>query len=264
MQKVKPTTIQDLLKAFDHPSSALYRAIELRQIYEGCKNIEFETPSLDIGSGDGKIAEILFDNKFTYGIDNGEANDYQIAIDKNRYGKVLLESAEKMSLPDKSVNFAFSNSVLEHIPDIEAVFRETSRVLVDGGYFVFTTPTKYFKKYISLSKTLDVVGLNIINRLYSEYRNKALNHYHLHDREFYTNMLPQYGLKVVDHSYAVSKETLRAWDRMALKIKFLKLFGVNIETKLKEQETEKITDLYNEDRLSELEGGNLLIIARKI
>lgn len=264
MQKVRPTTIQDLLKAFDHPSSALFRAIELRQIYEGCKGIEFKTPSLDIGSGDGKIAEILFDNKFTYGVDNGEANDYQIAIDKNRYGKVLLESAEKMSLPAKSVKFVFSNSVLEHIPDIDAVLRETSRVLVDGGYFVFTTPTKYFKKYISLSKILDVIGLNIINRLYSDFRNKALNHYHLHEHQFYTEKLPQYGLKVVNYSYAVSEETLKAWDLMALKIKLFKLLGVNIETKLKEQETARITNLYNKDKVNKLEGANLLIISQKV
>lgn len=254
MQKVNPTSVQHLLEAFDHPSSALYRAIELRQIFEGCKDIEFKTPSLDIGCGDGKIAEILFDNEFTYGVDNGEANDYQIAIEKNRYEKVLLESAEKMSLPDKSVNFAFSNSVLEHIPDIDAVFKETSRVLTDGGYFVFTTPTKYFKKYLSQS----------VNRLYSNFRNKALNHYHLQDHQFYKEMLKRYGFEVIKYSYSVSAETLKAWDRMALKIKFLKVFGINIETKLKEQEKKRITDLYNKDKISELEGANLLIISQKV
>ncbi len=264
MPKVKPTTLQDLLNNFDHPSTVLYRAIELKQIYEACKYIEFRQPSVDIGCGDGKIAEILFDKKLTYGIDNGEAKDYQIAIDKKRYDKVLLESAEKMSLPDTSVNFAFSNSVLEHIPNIEAVFRETSRVLIGGGYFVFTTPTKYFKEYISLSKTLNVIGLNTINRLYSECRNKALNHYHLHDHQYYSRLLKQYGLEVMDYSYAVSERTLKMWDMMALKIKLSKLFGINIETKLKTQETNKIADLYKDDLTNRLEGANLLIVSCKI
>ena len=263
MQRVKSTTIHDLLGAFDHPSSALFRAIELRQIYEGCKDIEFKTPSLDIGCGDGKIAAILFDSRFTYGVDNGEANDYQIAIEKNRYDKVLLESAERMSLPDKSVNFVFSNSVLEHIPDIYSVFKETSRVLAGGGYFVFTTPTKYFKKYINLSKVLGPMGLNILNRLYSVFRNKALNHYHLYDHQFYKETLGQYGFEIVKYSYSVSEEALKAWDLMARRIKVLKLFGVNIEAELKERQTQRIIDLYEKDKLGKSEGANLLIISQK-
>jgi len=252
MQKVNQTTVQDLLQVFDHPSSALYRAIELRQIYEGCKDLNFETPSLDIGCGDGKIASVLFNTKFTYGVDNGEAKDYQIAIEKNRYGKILLESAEKMSLPAKSVKFVFSNSVLEHIPNLDAVFKETSRVLTSGGYLVFTTPTKYFKKYL-MSKS----------RPYADLRNKALNHYHLHDHQFYQEMLPQYGLKAVNYSYSVSEETLKAWDLMALKVKLFKLWGINIEKKLKEQETKEIVELYEKDKLNKLEGANLLIISQK-
>lgn len=263
MQKVKPTTIEDLLAAFDHPSSALFRAIELRQIYEGCKDLEFQTPSVDIGSGDGKIASILFDNKFTYGVDNGEANDYQIAIDNNRYEKVLLESAEKMSLEDNSVNFVFSNSVLEHIPGIEDVFNETARILKPGGYFVFTTPTRFFKAYVKLADILNKIGLGVINQKYSYYRNRSLNHYNLNDHEIYKKMLEKRGLKVCNYSYAISQEVIRKWDRMALIIKLFKVFGVNLERWMTNNQVPSIRAEYKNDQINKQEGANLLIIAQR-
>jgi len=264
MQKVNLTTVQDLSRIFMHPSTVLYRSIELRQIYFYCKDIKFKSPSLDIGCGDGKLSSILFNNRFTFGLDNGEAHDYQEAIKYKRYEKVLLESAEKMSLYDNSVNFIFSNSVLEHIPNIDSVLKETSRVLNKGGYFVFTTPSKYFKEYITLCDFFNLVGLKMINKMYSKYRNKALNHYHLHDHKYYMVILRSYGLEVVYHSYSVSKEVIKQWDKMALKIKFYKLFGINLEKKVKEQEQGKIIEMYENDKINQNEGANLLIVAKKM
>lgn len=43
---------------------------------------------------------------------------------------------------------AFSNSVLEHIPDIQPVLNEVGRVLRPGARFVITTPSHYFTEYL--------------------------------------------------------------------------------------------------------------------
>ena len=107
--KSKKTTVDQFTKIYSHPSAILFRAVEMRTIHQNLEGIEFSHPSLDLGCGDGKIAELIFDQPFTYGVDNGEAKDVGDAVESGRYEKIFLESAEKMSLPNDSVNFVFSN-----------------------------------------------------------------------------------------------------------------------------------------------------------
>ncbi len=263
MIKINKLSLKNLQESYDHPSVALYRAIELRQIYEGCKKLNLKQPSLDIGSGDGKITSILFNEKLTYGVDNGEANDYQVAIDKKRYKKVLLESAEKMSIKDKSVNFVFSNSVLEHIPEIDSVFEEVSRVLKPTGYFIFTSPSKYFRKYISLNNKFNQIGLGIINRIYSKLRNKQLNHFNLYDHKYYSSHLKKYGLKVENYSYSIDKNTLELWEKMAIMSKVRNVLGKN-NNKLTKSFKKRIENCYENNRINKTEGANLLIVAKRV
>lgn len=263
MQKVNNVKLSELLKVFNHPSSALFRSIELKQIYGLCKDIEFQSPSLDIGCGDGKISSLLFNNKFSYGVDNGEANDYQIAIKKNRYKKVILEDAQKLSLDNNSINFVFSNSVIEHIPNIKAVIKEVSRVLNRDGYFVFTTPSKYFREYIKVSTILEKIGLNWINTSYSKITNNKLNHYHLYDVNYYKKLLHQYNLEVIDYSYSIDSETIELWNKMIFQIKIAWFLGKKIEKQTKKRYKIEIKDKFEKSATNKISGANLLIIARK-
>jgi len=45
-----------------------------------------------------------------------------------------------MPFEDASFQTVISNSVLEHIPDLDAVLLETARVLKPGGMFIFASP----------------------------------------------------------------------------------------------------------------------------
>lgn len=46
-------------------------------------------------------------------------------------------------LDDESVDLAYSRSVMEHVEDAEAAYREIHRVLKPGGRYVFLTPNKW-------------------------------------------------------------------------------------------------------------------------
>jgi ubiquinone/menaquinone biosynthesis C-methylase UbiE len=218
---------------------------------------------LDLGSGDGKIAKLLFDGQFTYGVDNGEANDYQESIKNKVYKKVLLESAEEMSLPDKSVNFVFSNSVIEHIPDNEAVLSEVSRILKKDGRFVFTSPSDQFREYLFGSHLLNRLNLTGAAQKYSKSRNDKLNHYHLYSLEEWTKKLRKHRLKVVDHGYYIPREALLLWDRMALEIYINKTIGRNIEDKLSDKYFTMISRFYNISMPSGQHGASIFIHAVK-
>jgi 2-polyprenyl-3-methyl-5-hydroxy-6-metoxy-1,4-benzoquinol methylase len=47
-----------------------------------------------------------------------------------------------LDFPDASFDVIASNSVAEHVPDVEAYFREAFRVLKPGGWFVFATDNR--------------------------------------------------------------------------------------------------------------------------
>lgn len=262
--KAKETSLKQLLTLYKHPSAALFRAIELKAIYECLKYRELPQPSLDLGCGDGKITQLLFDDQFTYGVDNGEANDVEVAIKNKVYKKVLLESAEKMSLPDKSVNFVFSNSVIEHIPDNEKVLSEVSRILKKDGIFVFTSPSDKFREYLFLSNILKKLGLGILGDWYIEKRNQLLNHYHIYSHSTWRTKLEQHGLKLVRHAYYIPQDTLRLWDKMALLVIVGRPFNSEIENLVSHHYKKEIEEHYQRGTDDPTKGGSVFIFAQKI
>lgn len=63
-------------------------------------------------------------------------------IDLGRYPNVhIVCSLERIPYKDCSVDLLVSNSVLEHIYDVEAVVREIHRVLKPGGYLYLCVPS---------------------------------------------------------------------------------------------------------------------------
>jgi len=264
--KTRKVDLEKLFKIYDHPAAVLFRAIELNAIYKLTKDIEFSNASLDLGCGDGVISELLFDKRFMYGVDNGEANDVDIAIQNNRYQKTLLESAEKMSLKDNSVDFVFSNSVIEHIPNNEAVLSEISRILKPNGYLLFSSPTKMFGKFLFVTNLLNKLGLHFLANLYERKRNKMLNHYHILDYETYKKRLEKHGLKIERYTYCVSKETLKLWDIITVISYICKLLKFNINkiltTSLRSLIQNKVDTDSNNTKTGTLQG-NLIILARK-
>ena len=56
------------------------------------------------------------------------------------YRGAECQDITKLTFPDESIDLIVSSDVLEHVPDLEAAFTETARVLRIGGVHVFTVP----------------------------------------------------------------------------------------------------------------------------
>jgi SAM-dependent methyltransferase len=52
------------------------------------------------------------------------------------------EDITSLTFPDNSFDLIVSSEVLEHVPDLDAAFRESARVLRPGGAHVFTVPPR--------------------------------------------------------------------------------------------------------------------------
>jgi len=106
--------------------------------------------ALDIGSGLGfpllEIAMRLGNSCKLYGIDPWEAAVERTKIKIKIYGinniELINGVAEKIPLPDNSVDLIFSNNGLNNVNDLRAVLNECRRISKPGAQLVFTYNTE--------------------------------------------------------------------------------------------------------------------------
>lgn len=125
------------------PAVGLFRAVEIRQVLDE----PFPTgQGLDLGCGDGILMRVILESvgsREIIGIDPDKA-EVELAAQLGVYARVLPVPGQSVPLPDASLDWVFSNSVLEHIDDIDGVLREVSRLLRPDGVFFFTVPADRF------------------------------------------------------------------------------------------------------------------------
>jgi SAM-dependent methyltransferase len=126
------------------PATSWWRAVELAVVIRhGLPN----GTGLDLGCGDGKLMRILLDasgaSRALIGVDI-DPLETRDASASGVYRRVHTAPGDRLPEPEASLDFVFSNSVLEHIEDIEPVIAEAARVLKPGGVFVFTVPSDGF------------------------------------------------------------------------------------------------------------------------
>jgi arsenite methyltransferase len=106
--------------------------------------------ALDIGSGLGfpllEVAMRLGNTCKLYGIDPWEAAVERIKTKIRIYGitnvEMIIGVAEKIPLPDNSVDLIFSNNGLNNVNDIKSVLSECRRISKIGAQLVFTYNTE--------------------------------------------------------------------------------------------------------------------------
>jgi SAM-dependent methyltransferase len=137
-----------LLKQFLHdypfqPATAVWRASEIAHV------LTYPFPEgigLDLGCGDGRLTKIILDligKREVIGIDI-DPNETSLAEQLNLYQKIHIAPANQIPEPNDYFDWVFSNSVLEHIPNLDDVLQEVSRVLKPGGFFLLTVPSENF------------------------------------------------------------------------------------------------------------------------
>ena len=128
---------------------------------------------LDIGSGLGfpllEIAMRLGNTCKVYGIDPWERAVERIKSKIRLYGikntEIITGVAEKIPLPDKSIDLVISNNGLNNVDDLEKVLRECSRVSKPGSQLLFTFNTN--KTMIEFYSVFELVLLekNMIDEI---------------------------------------------------------------------------------------------------
>lgn len=157
----------------------------------------FARPILDIGCGEGLFADILFDEKIDVGIDPNE-RELNRAKEFDKYNELIKCFGNEIPKQSGSFKTVFSNSVLEHIPDIEPVLKEAYRLLANDGNFYVTLPTNMFDRYGVISRVLVTVGLKNTASRFRIFYNSFWRHYHYYDASSWKNLFEKNGFKVVE------------------------------------------------------------------
>ncbi len=183
---------------------ALLRAVEAR-FYQ---NLVLPTPVLDLGCGDGHFATVAFDNPLDVGLDPWW-KPLQQAARRGGYRLTVHGFGDRMPFPDGYFSSCVSNSVLEHIPDIDAVLKETARVLKPGALFVFCVPNHRFLGTLSVSRFFDQLGLPTLANAYRCFFNRISRHHHCDSPEVWSERLQKSGFIVQRWWHYFSPAALR-------------------------------------------------------
>jgi SAM-dependent methyltransferase len=169
----------------------LLRAVEAR-FYQ---DIALEAPVLDLGCGDGHFTTVTFDHPLDAGIDPW-TGPVRLASKRGAYCLVAQCLGDRLPFSDGHFASAMSNSVLEHIPDIDPVLAEMARVLKPGARFVFCVPNHYFLDNLSISGFLDQIGLHGLADTYRRFFNRISRHHHCDSPEVWQKRLEKAVFKI--------------------------------------------------------------------
>ena len=173
---------------------------------------ELEEPIYDLGAGDGHFAWALFENQNVIGVD-----PWWQPILEARARKVypLLVQAEGASAPIESgsCGSAISNSVLEHIPDVQPVLDEVARVLKPGAKFYFAVPNQRFITELWGMKVLSSLGLERLAVKYSLFFNKIARHINLDPPEVWLERLKKAGFDKVEYWHYFPSKAMHKLER---------------------------------------------------
>lgn len=181
---------------------AFERTIESR-IY---KTLPLNRPILDLGCGEGLFAKLVFSEPIDTGLDPNP-KELEKARENGGYKELMLCEGASIPKGNASYNTVISNSVLEHIENLEPVLKEVHRVLAPGGRFYFTVPSELFDHYSVIFQMLSSLGLSSLAEKYRAFFNRFWRHYHYYTLQKWEELARQAGFEVVE-SYTYNPKFL--------------------------------------------------------
>lgn len=162
---------------------ALVRGVEAAYY----QTFNLPAPVLDVGCGDGHFASLTFDRKIDVGLDPWTGPIHE-AGRRGCYRLLVQADGSQSPFPDEYFASAFSNSVLEHIPHIDAVLADTARVLRPGAPFYFCVPNERYLSELSISR--------LLGKVYTEWFRRISRVQHADGPQVWQERLEQAGFRL--------------------------------------------------------------------
>lgn len=209
------TVATDLLTEFvarypAQPATAWFRAIEIDELARAMADVD--GLGLDLGCGDGILTDILFKRigktPRLVGIDP-DPLETDAARQYAFYERIHTCGGDVVPEPDGTFDYIFSNSVLEHIPDLEPVIAEAHRLLRPGGQFFFTVPCPGFHENLRGS----ISGRS--REQYLAELDRRLAHFHYLSKSDWQDICARNGLVLDSAEGYVGMAETRRWETLS-------------------------------------------------
>lgn len=184
---------------------ALLRAVEAG-FYE---QFDLPAPVLDVGVGDGQFASVAFDQQLDAGLDP-DHNSLKEAAGWGAYKYLVNARGQSMPFPTGHFASAISNSVLEHIPDLQPVLKETARLLQPGALFLFCVPNHRWAENLAIAAALRQLGLRGLADAYTRLFIRISRHANLLSPEEWAARLEGAGFTLEDYWHYFPPAALHA------------------------------------------------------
>ncbi len=232
------------------PSLGLWRAAEIAALREQ----HYPHPLLDLGCGDGFVMSMVLP-RVEIGLDP-DRPALERAARLGIYERFEAQPAEDTQLPDGCLGGVVSNSVLEHVPEIDRTLRAVAGMLRPGGTLVTTSPSAAFSRMLISA-----------DRGYVARRNRLYQHLNLWSLEEWRDRLAAAGLEVVQARPYMRPGLVRLWDALELlqqvQVRQARAFG-KVWRKLPDVFLDRLAQLAAVTDLSApLPGGGCLLVAVK-
>ncbi len=191
-------------------SLSIWRGIEAYQLNKHM-GPGYKRPILDIGCGFGEFAGVFYNKSVEVGVDIDD-KDLLRARQAKKFKKLIRADARNMPFPDNKFNTIISNSVLEHIPSVDKVFKESYRVLKPGGIFVYTVAIESFYKNLYFSSLFENHGFSYLGKMYYRAINQVFHHINVFPRSKWIRMTKKAGFTISLKKDIISKSATRVFD----------------------------------------------------
>lgn len=132
------------------------RKREVEFLLAALGDCQFER-ALELGSGDGTQAVLLADRCKQLTCSDIVRERWELLPKKelpNNISYIKLDAADLSQFPDNTFDLVYSSNLLEHIEDVDRCIREIFRVTKSSGIGVHTMPSRYWKFFNSLYRTI--------------------------------------------------------------------------------------------------------------
>lgn len=170
---------------------ALLRAVEA----DFYRDFELASPVYDLGCGDGHFAKVVFNKKLDVGLDPALVSLHE-AASLGAYDGLVQALGNRAPLPSKHFASAISNSVLEHIPDLQNVLNETGRLLKKGALFLFCVPNHRWQQNLAIASFFRKIGLEGLAGAYTRFFTRISRHVNMLPPEEWHTRLDEAGFDV--------------------------------------------------------------------
>jgi SAM-dependent methyltransferase len=190
------------------PATNLWRAIELPVLADALPRTG---RGLDVGCGDGVLTRLLAELAHAdwrlVGIDPDPA-EIALAQATGFFEGLHETGADRIAEPDGSFDFAFANSVLEHIPELPPCLAEIARVLKPGGAFYATVPSPGLHTHMRGPGALR----RIDRKTYLEETDRRLLHFRYPSVDEWRELLTAAGLELTTARGYLTRKQVRRWE----------------------------------------------------